>query len=190
MDLKAELSHLEAALRYVRRWGVAVDGGANVGDWTARMAEQFDRVHAFEPAADTFFELSRRFESDPRVRLWLAALWDAPGFVSVCEPPKRAGKSRSRFVQRSAVGVRAVTLDEMDLHGVGLVKLDLEGAEFMALRGAEQTLRRERPVVIMEVDKLPERRHGVPNDAAPRFLESLGARFVERHGIDDIYIFD
>jgi hypothetical protein len=44
------------------------------------------------------------------------------------------------------------TLDSYALEDVGFVKIDVEGHELAALRGAEQTLRRCRPLVLVEVE--------------------------------------
>jgi hypothetical protein len=41
-------------------------------------------------------------------------------------------------------------LDEYDFHDVSVMKVDVEGMEAAVLRGAEQTIRRERPVIFAE----------------------------------------
>jgi FkbM family methyltransferase len=56
---------------------------------------------------------------------------------------------------RGQVEVPMTTLDrfaaEWGLEGVDLVKIDVEGAEHKVRRGAEQVLRRHRPVIVCEV---------------------------------------
>src|SRR5512143_496082 len=58
-----------------------LDIGANVGRESARWHGAFPdaRIHAFEPAPETFARLSSRFSSDPRVTTWNLAVGAAPG---------------------------------------------------------------------------------------------------------------
>jgi FkbM family methyltransferase len=46
--------------------------------------------------------------------------------------------------------VPAVRIDDMNLSALDLLQLDVEGAEAFALRGAEQSLKKFRPVVSVE----------------------------------------
>jgi FkbM family methyltransferase len=54
--------------------------------------------------------------------------------------------------------VRTISLDDLSLIGVrdipALVKLDVEGAEIMAINGAQRTLREHRPVLLIEVHSM------------------------------------
>jgi hypothetical protein len=54
--------------------------------------------------------------------------------------------------------VPRVTLDSLGLTGVTFVKLDIEGHELHALRGARETIRRDRPTLLLELE---ERHHPV-----------------------------
>lgn len=188
-----ELSHLRAALRHVRRFGTAIDGGANIGLWTTEMARSFDRIIAFEPAEDTFERLMSAMQGFENVHCVQKALWSKNCRIQVCEPTNRPpGRHRSRFVQTAPEGaIPAVAIDELSLGDVGLIKLDIEGAELFALQGAEKTLRHCRPVVILEeLRKVPEKRYGILPNASKEFLEHLGARLVEQIRFDQIYVFD
>ena len=49
--------------------------------------------------------------------------------------------------------VPRVTVDSLDLSDVRFVKVDVEGHELPALRGAEQTVRRDRPLLLVEVEE-------------------------------------
>ena len=65
--------------------------------------------------------------------------------------------------------LRPCTLDSLELPRVDFIKMDVEGAELMALRGGEAALRRHRP-------RLAISRYHRPEDffSIPIWLDSLG----------------
>jgi hypothetical protein len=69
-----------------------------------------------------------------------------------------------------------IALDSLNL-APDFIKLDVEGMEYHALIGAEQTIRTHRPVVMFEGNGC-NRRYGVPDGEAGRLLESWGMRRV------------
>jgi hypothetical protein len=42
---------LDAAFKYVKKFDVAIDAGANIGLQSVRLAQKFNKVHAFEPTS-------------------------------------------------------------------------------------------------------------------------------------------
>lgn len=51
-----------------------------------------------------------------------------------------------------AVTVRALPLDALGLTGVTFIKFDVEGHELPALQGAQRTIRRDRPALLVELE--------------------------------------
>ena len=69
----------------------------------------------------------------------------------------------------------ALTIDSLGLDRVGLIKIDVEGAEHDVIRGAAQTIARCRPVVVVE--------EGHAERAPTALLKFLGMAEVSRHRI-------
>lgn len=181
-----QLDHLEAALDYVEEWSCAIDGGAHVGTWTNRLAKDFAEVHAFEPAEDTFECLMRNVSEAPNVVFHQEALGQKSGVCCVMDDEQRVGNTGSRFV-RSGIGSSVVvTLDDFSFPALGFVKLDLEGYEYFAVLGAAETLKKHRPVVMVE-EKGFGARYDVPTFAASNLLKSMGAHRVKQVGKDHIF---
>jgi hypothetical protein len=67
----------------------------------------------------------------------------------------------------------------MNLPALDLLKIDVEGAEIYAIGGAGQTIRRHRPVVVIEQNSASQR-FGLGWDAAQRLLEDMGMVAGER----------
>lgn len=192
--IKDKRPHLVAALAYVREWGVAIDGGANVGAYAAMMAERFAAVLAFEPNPTIHEQLVAGAASN--VRPICLGLADRPRHGRMAHDGRHIHKSswyidfNSTDESKPAVETRA--LDDYALRNVGLIKLDIEGAEMLALEGARRTIAASRPVMMIESSRKtdPMRRYGLPADGVFTFCREIGARHVESHRYDHIFAFD
>lgn len=171
---------------YITNWSVAIDGGAHVGGWSKIMAERFETVHAFEPAADTFKILQGNMADVPKVRLYQMALMEKAQF-GVMERTKARTTSRL-FTPKPGGDVVAVAIDDLPLPSLGLLKLDLEGCELFALKGAETTIKRHWPFLIVEMaaslNKGLSERFGVSDADVARWLKTVGYREVFRVGVN------
>lgn len=150
---------VEAAVdRLVDRGDYVVDVGAHHGVITKRLAARVGpagRVVAVEANPRTADELRRKFRSTPWVSIENCAASDHDGSVEFFVDTRRSARSsllRERIPGdgMSAVSVPARRLDGLLDRAPALVKLDVEGAEDRALRGLSDTLRTQRPPIIVE----------------------------------------
>jgi FkbM family methyltransferase len=142
------LQYIEKAKRFGAT--VALDIGANVGEWTAVLAEHFDTVIAVEPDPRAFAELSKLASS--KVVVVNAAVTPKMGAVDfhlrnktlqsslLLEHPIGAGDQEEAPVVET-IGVNGMTLDFLissiaTCDGPLFVKVDVEGAEGDVLAGA------------------------------------------------------
>lgn len=136
-----------------RDLGTIVDGGANVGNYTAKMRAMFPSadIHLFEPTPALQNGLRERFASDPKVHCYGQALGSEVGTAmfsvaadSVSSSLLEEGKAGGHSVA-SVVSVPVTTLNEWardrEFRRPIHVKLDLEGNELNALRGANDFLK-------------------------------------------------
>jgi FkbM family methyltransferase len=156
----------EDEIRFVRRWlrrGMqAVDIGANIGVYTVAMAQAVGssgRVWAFEPtpAAADSLQRSLSLNGFENVIVFRAAVSDCEGTVafSVGNQSELNAVAKPGSAGRDIAQVRAVTLDRMAAeHGwtdMDLVKLDVEGHEFEAIRGGAGFLGESSPLIMFEI---------------------------------------
>ncbi|WP_232323441.1 FkbM family methyltransferase [Catenuloplanes japonicus] len=137
---------------------VTVDLGAGVGEITRHLVRVAPRgTHfAVEPLPALADELAARL---PSVTLVRAAAADTSGpraFVHVVSNPGYSGLRRRPY-DRPDENLREITVETVRLDdvvpadlGVDLIKIDVEGGEVVALRGAAGLLRRDGPVIVFE----------------------------------------
>jgi FkbM family methyltransferase len=127
-----------------------VDCGAFVGDTLSDVAALevgVDAVYAFEPDVSNFGRLARygsefAAATGARVALWPCAVAGASGVVRF----HSEGGETGHLASDGEGVVTAVALDDaLPSVPVTDLKMDIEGAELDALRGAERTIRRTRP---------------------------------------------
>ncbi len=159
---------------YVAPGDWVLDIGANIGTYTLRLSElvgRAGRVIAAEPVPDTFALLTANVAAAQcgNVTLLNVAASDGVGLANMDVPEFDTGLKNyyQAAVTGGTEGVSVLTAPLMGVvgdHRVSLVKIDVEGHEAFALRGVEQVLRRDRPVVIIECT----------SDEPHEFLHDLG----------------
>lgn len=147
---------------------VVIDGGAHLGDMVESFGTLLPRAefHCFEPDPTLWEKLERKFAGSPRVHVVQAALGDLAGKakfnINVSRPtnsllPSTESlqpdlKQLCQLVEQ--VEVEITTIDEYCranlIEHVDVIKLDLQGYDYLALKGAETTLEKAR-VVLVEV---------------------------------------
>lgn len=181
---KKQLAALAAVGRIKQQLRTAVDVGAHVGLWSYNLAPAFQRVVAFEPVADhrDCFVQNVPFGN---VELEPFALGAEARSVSIASDPKSTGDSR--VAGDGEIPMR--TLDSFELDGVDLLKIDCEGYEENVVRGAEQTITRDRPVIVVEQKRDMANRFGLPSLGAVAFLQGLGYRVEQEIGGDYLMVY-
>jgi FkbM family methyltransferase len=177
--LTATYRRVEPELRrlddFCPRRGTALDVGAWYGPWTRALARRVDRVVAVEANPEVAGVLERT--APPNVRVVRAAATDHTGEETLWVPPGGVGTEAVASLSQEAnpgsqpVSVPATTIDELGLTDLTFIKLDVEGAELAALRGAESTVDKFRPVLLIEL----EYRRG-PVDEVVDYLAGFGYR--------------
>jgi FkbM family methyltransferase len=167
----------------VRDDGVAIDVGANYGVYAYALANRAPVVHCFEPLRECCDYI--RAAGSEKIAVHNCALSDSSGTLRLHVPlvdgvPRSTRASIERPegpFQRRDVPVR--TLDSFDLPKVGFMKIDVEGAEAAVLRGARATLERDRPNLLVEIDR---KRHTLESFHA--VIGALRAHAYEPHVLE------
>ncbi len=158
---------LTVARRYIRRGDVVWDLGSNLGIFAfaaAYIAGNSGEVDTVE-ADPKYAELQNRTASGLNgdyapVSTLCAAVADRAGVLELSIPSKGHARNHLSIVEGNDAGtpeatkaVVAITCDFLLQHWPApqFVKMDIEGAELMALRGATRLLQVTRPLFYVEV---------------------------------------
>lgn len=136
-----------------------VDVGAHIGYFTLVAAKYAGRAHAFEPSARTFSYLQRNLELNPALARKVVAhpigLGSAPSTLKLYRPASHPGTASLQPVSAPDTTIETIEVDTLD-HVIGsekvdFIKIDVEGGELDALRGAQGIIERDRPRVFCEL---------------------------------------
>jgi FkbM family methyltransferase len=181
-----ELPVQDAFARHVRKGDVVFDVGANVGFFSiiaAKLTGPSGSVVAFEPVHQNAGLIRRNAslngmlnvsviekavaESAGTGELVLAQYSGGAALSTATRPPDSTGSIEVDIISIDGV----VATGEVPVPQV--VKIDVEGAELAVLRGMRETLGRDRPIVICEIDDATRTGFDRKYEACVDFLQEL-----------------
>jgi FkbM family methyltransferase len=146
-----------------------VDAGAYQGEMTEKFLDLFDdsRIYAIEPLPEHLDILNERFKNNPNVEIFDVALGSENGDIEIQVNPKSNTSSvfkttsklqqnreeESDYVATDSISVQQVRLDSI-ISSCDIMKLDLQGYELEALKGADGLLE-QCNAIITEVSFVP-----------------------------------
>ncbi len=151
----------------VRQGGTSIDVGANKGVYAWLMSRISEQVVAFEPNPKIHALLEGAVP--PNVETHAVALSNESGAADLILPIQRSGRYANQGATLQSkklppdkgfgiVRVEQRRLDDYRFSGVTFIKIDVEGYELEVLEGARETLRRERPTLLVEIDEAHSKR--------------------------------
>lgn len=161
-----------------------LDVGANLGTHSILMSKKVfkGKVLSFEPQALTFSILQNNLllNSCSNVFPYRFAITAKDYEVIAMEPfvfggPRINNGDISLAIGKMPLGdlVLSKTIDELQLQALNFIKMDIQGAELSALRGAEITLMRFRPYIFLEIEERNLRKFGVSSKELIEYLLGL-----------------
>ena len=112
---------------------------------------EYSKIFAFEPDPNNYLICKEKGAQLHDLVLIPAGVADRSGTAEFVVKASGASTLRTSGEEEPAertASVQITTIDEaVGGETVGMIKMDIEGAEFDALRGAEQTIRRDKPLL-------------------------------------------
>ncbi len=148
--------NIELFKKYVNEGDTVIDLGGHIGTHTialSKLVGPSGTVHTFEPQVKIFTELlvNTYLNGCDNVTPHHAAVGASEGQTFMMRP-NQTNEGMTKIGSRGEP-VSMKTVDSFNIKNVSLIKIDIEGYELEALKGALETVKRDRPVLIIEVFK-------------------------------------
>lgn len=184
-----QVAQRKEALSYCKEFNTALDIGAHVGTWSKPLADKFKTVYSFEPNPVNIECFKMNLKGYEDVCLFPFALGYERGFRQIRTKNKKSTGGTQIAMDGdplSSYRVKIVPLDFMRLEEkIDFIKIDVEGFETFVIRGAKETITRNKPIICIE-QKMGYEYYGLNKDSAFDELKELG--MIPLHRIGDDYI--
>lgn len=175
-----------------------VDAGANVGFYSLQAASKLagqGKVYAFEPVPSNFKKLQNNVDKSSRTEIEIIkeGLWHKEEDLEFSLAEDQANNHGSFTVgdNHSSSSTFQCHVNTLDSHTqnripkVDLIKMDIEGAEFFALQGAEQSLKRFLPTILIEINQSACEKLGYKSQKIDELLLPLGYKIFRVNSTPD-----
>ena len=138
---------------------LSLDVGANAGAYSYFMWRAGATVHAFEPIPELGDKLASRYGN--KINLHRLGISDHTGAAEIKaplingQPAYGLASVEQEWPSEQSIqhSIQLKTIDSFDFSNLGVLKIDIEGHENAALRGASNTLQTSRPFVVIEAEE-------------------------------------
>ncbi len=151
---------------FVTEDSIVVDVGAHIGVFAIPASMKAKKVHAFEPVIETFQRLTDHIVLNQADNIvpYNFALGEDHSLAELEYCPKFNTGNATLNISRGALSIPNLgdehapptysilvkTLDSLDLPALDFLKCDTEGCELLVIKGALETIKKFRPVMVME----------------------------------------
>ena len=185
---------------YVRPGDIVIDAGFNYGMHLyplARLVGPAGGVIGVEANPVLAKRVAARVDHEKlkHVTIHNKALFEADGVLEFVTFPNKLGWSHINHgskenaaiadEEREIILIEGIRYDGLDLSGVRFLKSDLEGADFCALRGGAEMMRKYRPLVVFEmIANIHSEQYGFDYRNFEDYFKSIDYVVYDIHGTE------
>ena len=151
---------------------ICIDIGANVGLWSCDLVKHFDQVIAFEPVQE-FIDCFEKNVVATNYTMHRMALGRTESFINMNIVQGNTGHSHINKESFGQGTIPLKTLDSFNFTNVDMIKIDVEGFEEEILAGAMETIKLNKPILVIEQQK-HEYQDDMIDTPAIKILQSWG----------------
>jgi FkbM family methyltransferase len=157
-------------VKHIRTNSIVVDVGANIGTHSIPYSRYAKQVYCFEPQSKIYQLLVKNIAENNRTNIvthqYALGHLNTTNLTMCSTIPDGRSKGQpidyqtSKMVNYGGIElglggeqIEMRTLDSLNLSNVSYLKIDVEGAEKLVIYGAQETIRRDRPVILYENKK-------------------------------------
>lgn len=193
--------HIHAEYKkYVKPGSIAIDIGGHIGTHTlnlSRLVGDEGKVYVFEPQSKMFCELmiNMHLNKCKNVKMFHNALGAEEKWIEMIIPDEAWKKNFGNDLVNEGHGTvtelsqnphadraKMIRLDDLHLDNISFIKMDVEGFEREVIKGAIETLKRNKPVMIVEIFNNQDRTDTI------KMIENLGYVGLNLNNDDFIFL--
>jgi FkbM family methyltransferase len=169
-----EEHHSHKFFYHVKNYDLVIQAGGNLGMYPRFLSNRFNMVYTFEPDPLNFHCLVNNNQVNNVVKI-NAALGKTNGFVDIFRY-NRSNVGMHR-VEENPIGLYPMlSIDSMNFHTCDMIMLDTEGYEENIIEGAFETIKKFKPVITSENEKIVD------------MIKEYGYRVVDKSSRDLVLI--
>lgn len=133
---------------------VFIDCGAYIGDTIDAFLQhcpKYKQIVSLEPDADNFDKLVKKHGNNPKITLINAGTYDKDGTVSFAGNGLQGMVIEGQPNPAEGIQIQVKKIDSLQLEKVSFIKMDIEGAELNALKGAADTITKDKPKLAISI---------------------------------------
>jgi len=152
--------------KYVNKDSIVIECGCHIGTHTIPLASLCNTIYGFEPMPKTYEILDQNIKLNNinNAIIYKKGVADKEGVTQYCWIPEDnpggsglknnpMGKPDWINFTNTNIEVELTTIDLLQLDKLDFIKIDVEGYETLVIDGAINTIKKCRPVIVMEVWK-------------------------------------
>lgn len=176
-DLPKKISNLVSKKR------VCVQAGGNMGYYVKQYATLFEHVYTFEPDFTNFYCLNLNVPESNVTKIQTCIGYDRE---NVKLKIKSLNRGKNHIIGKGVIPT--LQIDDLNLPECDLIHLDIEGYELFALRGAEQTIERCKPIIAIEYFEKCCVRYNYSLADLEQFFSQLNYKFAINFKEERVYV--
>lgn len=162
VDKKNPQYFIPQVVKYIKKEKTTfIDCGAFIGDIMHSFIHytdaQFEHIYAFEPETENYEALKIAYGRDSRIELIKSGVWSTECELTFYEGMGGASQVAGTNSPISAnnndkiIKISAKCIDDLKINGHAFIKMDIEGSEMEALKGATNTILNTAPILAISI---------------------------------------
>ncbi len=180
---------IDVAKRYIKKGTSVLDVGANFGQMSIEFSKavgEEGKVYSFEAQNIVFDLLKKNLEANNcgNVQPFRNAVWEKDGDTFYFPEPDMDSPApysgNAITAEKKLNPVQTLTIDSLNIQEqISFMKIDIEGADIFALRGAKNTIMKHRMPIIFEYTQHMQQEFKTSFEDYVAFARSVNYKFVE-----------
>lgn len=179
------VSDIDYMMEFVAGRNLCVQAGGACGVWPYRFSQYFEKVFTCEPMLENYQCLIENIEGLTNITPFNYALSYTEQFGNMVWDRSEHNNYGAVYFEQGAGYTQAIKIDDLQLEACDLIQLDIEGHELQALKGAQETIERFEPVIVLEEKPLKQLKWDY--DEPRKYLHNYGYMEVGRIHKDVIF---